>query len=186
MGKLKNTFDLGMALGEDVLTSTTRFNRNLSSYFSKRTERKIEIKRERKQFHLTEDQLRLSEKIETNFSKALPHLAQLHAGYAQLVMSMVVGIPLLDKDSGMASVMMVMAGTVMATNDAVMRVTDKVLADWNDVENGMNKLFVKFGAPDEHLEFEYEKQPTYPKFREVLRSIREGGGGDPPSNDGPG
>ncbi len=185
MSKVQNTFDLGRALGEDVLTSTTRFHRNLSSYFSSRTQKKNEVEREWKQFSLTEDQLKGDEKINAVFSKVLPYLAQLHVGYVQLVMSMVAGIPLLDKDSGMASSMMVMAGTVMATNDAMMRVTDKVLADWNSIENGVNKLFVKLGASDGHLEFEYEKQPMYPKFREVLARIRSDGDDEPPQGGSP-
>ncbi len=180
MGKLRNTVDLGLAFGEDLLTTTTRFHRNLSSYFSSRVEKKNEVERQWKQFSLTENQLKGDEKVDARFSKVLPYLAQMHVGYVQLIMSAVVGIPLLDKDSGMASSMMVIAGTVMATNDAMMCVTDKFLADFNDIENEVDKFFTKLGAPDGRLEFEYEKQPMYPKTQEVWKRIRSGDDDEPP------
>tara|TARA_R110002072_G_scaffold107464_1_gene233811 strand:- start:176 stop:733 length:558 start_codon:yes stop_codon:yes gene_type:complete len=179
MGKLNNAIDLSKALGADFLTSTTRFHDHLSEYFSKRVQKKNEIYRDENRCNRSEDFLLDMEQTEKNFNKVYPYFAQLIALSPQVTMAALASIPLLDKDSSSASSLLLIVSTILATNDVMMRAFDKVVKDWEPIENGVGKFIM--GDDYTPLEFEYDKQKMYPRFREALECIRSGDdGGEPP------
>lgn len=83
---------------------------------------------------------------------------------------------LLNENSGSASMLLVIVGTAMATNDPMMRAVEKLSNDMDQLKEKVKKVVYK----EDHipLAFEYDRQPMYPNTREALIKIRSGGGGD--------
>lgn len=189
MGVIKNTVDLGKALGHDFLTSTSRFNKNFSDYFAQKSNKKSEIYRELMKDECSERELQAYEDAMNLNAKVGIAIGHSTAFIGQLIVSGMALYPFLMRDDGVgtASMVMVIAGTAMATNDPMMRGVEKLSNDIDQIKEKLKEAL--YGEAYIPLEFEYDKQRVYPKTREVWRNIRSGGdhydGGDPPSDNSP-
>jgi hypothetical protein len=137
MGWLKNSFDFGRALVQDVATSPVRLHRHMSTYFSKNAAEQIE--QDRGGFGSLQS-------LETMQARSEEHLsdARINLGFAHMTVAasqVAAGVFLsnaLSQDASSASTLLTIGATMLATNDAVMQVFDKTaqFMNGNSIETG--------------------------------------------------
>lgn len=193
MGKLQNTVDLCLALAWDMGTSPFRVHKSLRSYFEKKTECREDAYIQAKTEHYLSDDYIFSDEymqemedlnrnkrnevlIEKNFAPMMYHITLFSV---QTCMALVAHLPA-HKSATDLSISLVIAGTVFATSDVMMKGLEK---GFDGSKQVMDFLKRKVDYPTK--EIDYRRHAAYPNFRAALRRIRDGGdgGAPPPSND---